>query len=106
MLTARTTTQRGVWVYLPPENRKKLAKAIVFADSSYRQLADAVGWKSHSMVTALISGRKNSVKNDNALLIARHLEVDVNDLFVTRLSHETRHPVASAKKRPATKKVA
>lgn len=92
-------------MYLPPENRKKLKKVIAIEGSTYRKVAAAAGWNGPSMVAHLVSGRRNSVKDQVALKIAKHLDVDVNDLFVTKLSHDDAQP-APAAKRTASRKTA
>lgn len=86
-------------MYLPPKNRKKLAWAIVNADSSYRKTGQASN-VSHTMVAHLIAGRKQSIKDDKALAMCQHLGVNIHDLFVDTLLHEP-HQIAA---RTGTKK--
>jgi hypothetical protein len=45
------------------------------------------------MISHLIKGRKNTLSSDSAVLLAKALEVDVTDLFVTELSQS---PVQTA----------
>lgn len=66
--------------------RREMARLIKHQRKSHRQIAMAVGWKSHGMVGHLLAGRKTGVTPDKALLLARYLSCDVSDLFVTKLS--------------------
>ena len=54
--------------------------------ATYREVAEAAGWKSHGHVGHLISGRKKTVTPAAAALIAEHLGVPVEDLFMLRAS--------------------
>lgn len=65
------------------EGRKRLAKLLLIQEISHRELAGALGWKSHGMVSHLISGRRSGVKPEQAIAIAKLLGVSVEDLFLT-----------------------
>lgn len=107
MPTAHPINRGRLWVYMPPENRKKLAKLIVLQGTSYRQLAAASGYASHAMIVHLIKGRKNGVTLDAATKMTRFLGVDLFDLFVPRSSQEMQLFDASVKTSPPKpKKVA
>lgn len=70
---------------LTKDGRKRLAKMILINEITHRQLASAVGWKSHGMVAHLLSGRRSGVDPASAVAIARYLGVDVSDLFMTEI---------------------
>lgn len=76
----------GVWMRLHPQGRKRLAKLLLIQEISHRQLADAIGWKSHGMIGHLIAGRRNGVDPASAVAMARYLGVELSDLFVTEMS--------------------
>lgn len=63
---------------------------------SARQLAQRMGWASHSYVNRLRTGTVNSVTPDAAVKIAYLLEVPVDLIFVPRVSGETRRTVRRA----------
>lgn len=75
----------AVHMRLHKEGRKRLARLLVIQEISHRQLAAAVGWKSHGMVSHLISGRRAGVEPQAAITIAKLLGVEVSDLFLTEL---------------------
>jgi transcriptional regulator with XRE-family HTH domain len=60
---------------------KTLAKLMAIEGLSHRGLADAVGWRSHSYVGRLVSGRARTVTPAAAARIAEVLGVEVEDLF-------------------------
>lgn len=66
---------------------------------THRQLSEAVGWKSHTMVGQLLRGERSSVAADSAVMISQVLGIAVHDLFLTESSNNTRQ--ASGKKRVA-----
>lgn len=66
--------------------RREMARLMSHQRKSYRQVAMAVGWQSHGMVGHLLSGRKDSVKLEKALALAKYLGTDVSTLFVTNVS--------------------
>lgn len=67
-------------------DHKKLARLLVIQEISHRQLADAMGWKSHSYVGRLVRGEVRSVDGDVALKIAKLLKTPVDDLFIIKVS--------------------
>ena len=75
----------AVWMRLHKDGRRRLAKLLIVQDVRHRELASAVGWKSHGMVGQLLAGTRTGVEPDKALGIARYLGVDVSDLFVTEM---------------------
>lgn len=68
---------------------KKIQKLMVIQDVSARQLAEAVGYASHSYVTRILRGEITTVTPDRAARIARFFGVGIDDLFVPRLSSDT-----------------
>lgn len=75
-----------VWMRLHKDGRKRLAKLLLIQEVSHRELARAVGWKSHGMVAHLLAGRRNSVEPHHAVAMAKYLGVEVSDLFLTETS--------------------
>lgn len=71
-------------------DRKKLAKLMVIQEVSQRQLALAIGWRSHSYLGRLLRGDVNTLEKEPALLIAKFLGVGVDDLFLVKTSSNTR----------------
>lgn len=68
---------------------KQIKKLLVIQDATYRELAAAAGWESHSYVTRICNGTIKTVTPDRAARIARFLGVGIDDLFVARLSTDT-----------------
>lgn len=87
MSTATITRMDGdLWMQI--RDHKKLARLLVIQEISHRQLADALGWKSHSYVGRILRGKVRTVDPDVALRIAKLLKTPVDDLFVIRVSSE------------------
>lgn len=72
-------------VYVELIDRKRLARLMAIQDVSQRELARAAGWRSHSYLGLLLSGKKKTLRTDPALRIAHHLKVAVDDLFLVRV---------------------
>lgn len=66
------------------QDHRKLAKLLVIQGVSHRQLADAVGWESHSYVSRLVRGEVKTLKPEKAVAIAHYLGVGVDDLFLAK----------------------
>lgn len=71
---------------LTEENRRRLAKIMVIQNVSQRELAKAVGWKSHTYLGRLLKGTTKTLDPDAAIRISLYLGVGVDDLFVARTS--------------------
>jgi transcriptional regulator with XRE-family HTH domain len=71
-------------------DRKRLAKLMAIQGVSARGLAKAAGWKSHSYMNRLLSGEVDTLEVEPAVRIARYLGVGTDDLFVARVSTDTR----------------
>lgn len=79
-----------VHMRLHKEGRKRLAKLLLIQGVTHRELAKAIGWKSHGMVGHLVSGRKAGVEPQSAVAIAKFLGVEVSDLFLTDMPRDSR----------------
>lgn len=87
-MNATLTRMDGdVWMLI--RDHKKLARLLVIQEISHRQLADVLGWKSHSYVGRIVRGKVRSLDADTALRIAKLLKTPVDDLFVIKVSSET-----------------
>lgn len=75
---------------LHKEGRKRLAKLLLIQGVTHRELAKAIGWKSHGMVGHLVSGRKSGLEPESAIAIAKYLGVEVSDLFLTDMPSVSR----------------
>lgn len=75
------------------KDRKQLAKLMVIQDLSQRDLAEQIGWKSHSYLGRLLRGKITSVTPEVAVRIALALGVGVDDLFLARTSTNADVPV-------------
>lgn len=72
---------------------KKIQKLMVIQDVSTRTLAREVGYASHAYVARILRGEISTVTPDRAARIARYFGVGIDDLFVPRLSTDSRQPV-------------
>lgn len=75
-------------------DRKRLAKLMAIQGVSQRQLAIAAGWKAHSYLGRLMRGEVKTLEPEHAARIARHLGVGVDDLFMARLSTDSKQTVS------------
>lgn len=55
---------------------------------THRQLASAVGWQSHGMVSQLLGGNRTSVSAESAVMISKVLGIPLHDLFLTESSSD------------------
>lgn len=83
-LVSDPSTIGAIWMELI--NRDKLVRRMEAQGVSQRELARAAGWKSHSYMRRLITGDAKTLNTDPALRIAHYLHLDVDDIFVTRVS--------------------
>lgn len=88
-------TTREIWMVLT--DRKKLARLMVLQGVSQRELATALGWKSHTYVGRILSGDVKTVTPDAAVRIAHHLGCVIDDLFTPRMSTDARQNVKQNK---------
>lgn len=79
--------------------RRKLGKLMILQDVSQRELAHAIGWRSHSYLGRLLRGEVKTLDTDAALRIAHFFGVpEVSDLFLTRASSDSRSSMNRKKK--------
>ncbi len=72
-------------------DRKKLARLMIVQEVTQRELAAAAGWRSHSYLGRLLRGDVDTLEVEPAVRIAQYLGVGTDDLFLTRVSSDTRH---------------
>ncbi len=80
--------------------RRKLLKLMLIQGVTQRQVAEAAGWHSHSYLGRLLRGEVTTLEVEPAVRIAVFLGVPTDDLFVARVSSDTRRNV---QRRPAKK---
>lgn len=84
-MNATLTRMDGdLWMLI--RDHKKLARLLVIQEISHRQLADALGWRSHSYIGRMCRGDVRSIDGDAALRIAALLKTPVDDLFAIKVS--------------------
>lgn len=72
-------------------DRKKLQKLMIVQDVTQRELSTAAGWRSHSYLGRLLRGDADTLDVEPAVRIAQYLGVGTDDLFLARVSSDTRH---------------
>jgi len=75
---------------LHKEGRKRLQKLMLIQGVSQRDLAQAIGWSSHSYLGRILRGTVSVIDTDAAARIAHHFEVGVDDLFLVEASSDSR----------------
>lgn len=70
-------------------DRKMLQRLMIVQGVSNRSLARIAGWKSHSYMNRLVAGQVKTLEPEPALRIAKFLGVGVEDLFLTRVEHNS-----------------
>lgn len=68
---------------------KQLKKLMLIQEVNSRELAQAIGYASHSYVTRILRGEIKTMTPERAARVARFFGVGVDDLFVPRLSTDT-----------------
>lgn len=86
---------------LTDEGRKRLRKLMLIQETSQRQLADALGWRSHSYLGRFIRGEVRNIDPEAAARIAHHFGVGVDDLFVVKVSGDTARSASPRRTRSA-----
>lgn len=71
---------------LTKEGRKRLAKLMVIQEVSQRQLAERIGWSSHSYIGRLLRGEVTSVTPEVAAKIAAVFQVGIDEFFLVKTS--------------------
>lgn len=72
-------------------DRKRLLKLMVIQGVTQRELAEAAGWKAHSILGRLLRGEIKTVTVERAARIAHHFGVGVDDLFLVRVDSVDGH---------------
>lgn len=75
---------KGLWMYLPEDNRVKLLKLMTIQGVSGRELARSAGWRSHTYMQRLLRGEVRTLDPGPAAGIAHRVGVGVDDLFLVR----------------------
>lgn len=92
-----------LWMEL--RDRKMLQRLMIVQNVSNRSLARTAGWKSHSYMNRLVNGEAKTLEPEPALRIAKFLGVGVEDLFLTKVEHNSiRNGTASAPNASAKRK--
>lgn len=87
-----TDTSLGeVWMQV--RDHRKLARLAVIQELTHRQIAEAIGWKSHSYVGRIMRGKIHTIDPEAAVRWAHLLGVAVDDIFLTRSSRNPRRNV-------------
>jgi lambda repressor-like predicted transcriptional regulator len=76
----------------------QISRLMVRKGVSARELSKAAGWKSHTYMLRILDGKIKSVQPEPARLIAEHLGVDRDRIFLTEVIGESGQ---SAKRRRA-----
>jgi transcriptional regulator with XRE-family HTH domain len=82
---------RHLEVWMQIKDPKKIAKLMVIQGISHRDMAEAVGYKSHGHIGRIFRGEIGTVTPEKAALIANVLGVGVDDLFLVRVSSDAGH---------------
>lgn len=77
-------------------DHRKIKRLLIVQNASARQLAASLGCN-HSYVNRVLSGERPTVTPEMARKIARFLHVDVDDLFVPRVSTSVGRSASSRK---------
>jgi transcriptional regulator with XRE-family HTH domain len=89
MVSAVSHSSLGeVWMLV--RDHRKLARLAVIQGASHRDIALAVGWKSHSYVGRILRGEIRTVDPEAAVRICHFFGVAVDDFFVSRSSSNPR----------------
>lgn len=73
-------------VWMQVRDHKKLQRLAVIQDASHRDIAEAIGWKSHSYVGRIMRGEIRTIDPEAAVRWALFFKVAVDDLFLARSS--------------------
>lgn len=79
-------------------DHRKLARLALIQDASHRDIAAAVGWKSHSYVGRILRGEIKTVDPEAAVRMCHYFGVAVDDFFMSR---STRNPGGTSQGRAA-----
>jgi len=89
VMTQHTPPQHPeIWMQII--DRKRLQKLMVIQDVSQRELAEAIGWRSHSYLGRILRGQVSTLDVEPAVRMAHFFGVGVDDLFLAKSSSESR----------------
>lgn len=80
---------------------KLLRKLMLIQGISQRDLAELIGWRSHSYLGRFIRGEVKSIDPEAAVRIAHIFGVGVDDLFLSKASTDARPGVQRGRTRRA-----
>lgn len=80
----KPATMQGI--YMQVVDPKKIKKLMVVQEVSQRELARALGYKSHTHLRRVLDGTTKTVTPTKAAQIAAYFGVPMDDLFVPRVS--------------------
>jgi transcriptional regulator with XRE-family HTH domain len=75
-----------VEVWMLVKDPQKLVVLMALAGLSVRRLALLAGWKSHSYLARVLRGEVNTMRVEPAARIAHALGVDVDEIFVSKMT--------------------
>ena len=84
MSNVNSTSLGEVWMQV--RDHRKLARLALIQDASHRQIAEAVGWSSHSYVGRILRGEVRTIDPIAAVRMCHFFGVAVDDFFVSRSS--------------------
>lgn len=94
MIRVSSTSLGEVWMQV--RDHRKLARLALIQNASHRQIAEAVGWSSHSYVGRILRGEVRTVDPEAAVRMCHFFGVAVDDFFMTRSSKEPGRAVKTA----------
>jgi transcriptional regulator with XRE-family HTH domain len=78
---------------------RKLARLALIQGATHRQIAEAIGWKSHTYVGRILRGEIRTMDPASAVRLCHYFGVAVDDFFMTKSS---RNPGRSVNERVAS----
>lgn len=92
MVMPLTETSLGeVWMQV--RDHRKLARLVLIQGVTQRQLAEALGHKSHTYIGRVLMGEKKTMTTEAAIRLCHFLQVPVDDFFMTKSSKNPRQVV-------------
>jgi transcriptional regulator with XRE-family HTH domain len=91
--TSNESSLGEVWMQV--RDHRKLARLAVIQGVTHRDIAEALGWKSHSYVGRILRGKVKTIDPEAAVRMAHLFGVAVDDLFLTRSSKNPARSVRS-----------
>ena len=75
---------------------RRLARLALIQQATHRQIAEAIGWKSHTYVGRILRGEVRTMDPESAVRLCHFFGVAVDDFFVTRSSRNPGRNVKDA----------